>query len=227
MGSINDYLDKTNEHSLVALKDIEVIIKRSDFEMGIATIVNDTVESYGIFDLRSPDGKDNFQCRFPLIVALNMIDVYKDDNGDTILKYKKSDIIVTSMTYFKGPKPANAFLNLFLTAKFKLTPSELVKVFNTNITSNGASTGVGSEVVELMVAELTRWSKDVSVPYRMKSGKVPKDELEILPIKEVARVTSVFSALSFEDVKKSVQASVLITRTGQEQTISPVEQAVL
>ena len=31
MGSINDYLDKTNEHSLVALKDIEIIIKRSDF----------------------------------------------------------------------------------------------------------------------------------------------------------------------------------------------------
>jgi hypothetical protein len=220
-------MEKTKDQSLVAVKDIEIVITKSDFEMGIATIVNDTVETYGLFSLRSPDGKDKFKCRFPLMIPLNMIDVSKDiSNGDTILRYKKSDVIINRMSFFKGPKPANAFLNLFLTAKFNITPTELVRVFNGNIKLNGASTGVGSEVVELMVSELTRWSKDTSIPFRMKRGSVPENEFVILPIKEVARVSSVFSALSFEDVKKSVQASVLITRTGQDQTISPVEQAV-
>ena len=228
MAAIDSFLVKKGD-SLVALAPIDILIPKRNFDVNLASEVDETIQTFGTFAIRSGDGKRNFNVKFPLKLSLNVFD-RTSDTENIILHYKANDIVIDRMTYFKGPKPANAFLDLFTSGKFVgLTQEELVKLLNDNVRLNGASTGMNSELAEVMISELVRYKKDPSIPYRMVSNKVPEtpENAIFMPIKEVARTSSVFAALAFEDVKKAVQASVFMTRTDQEQVVSPIEKAVL
>ena len=225
MADISKYLEKRGD-ALVALQPIRVVLAKTDFETNLATEVDDTIHTYGVFNIESLDGKDKFDVKFPLIISLNVIE-RESTNGNIYLIYQPNEILISRMGYFKGPKQAIAFLDLLIAGKFDtLSPEELVAAFNDNMKLNGASSGIQSEIVEAMVSELIRWSKDQSVPFRLKTGKVPDTERVFLTIKETARSSSVFSALAFEDVKKAVQSAVLMTRTKQKQRYSPIEKSL-
>ena len=222
---ISDYLIK-KDLSLVAVENCKILLEKEDFKNGLAAEVDDTIETFGVFVITSEDGKDKFVANFPVVLTLNSYE--RETAGEYIvLSYKKNDIIIDRMGFFKGPKPAIRFLDLLTTGKFDTLDGEgLVKLFMDNLNLNGIGSGVQSEIIEAMVSEMVRWKKDPSVSYRMKYGKVPSDDYQLMNIKEVARTTSVFSAISFEDVKKAVQAAVLITRTKQKQSYSPIEDVI-
>jgi hypothetical protein len=84
---------------------------------------------------------------------------------------------------------------------------------------------VQSALIEGMIGELCRYSEDDTKPFRLalKDKNVTRDQFIMVNIKDVARLSSVFSAISFEDIKKSLESSVLMTRNNSEQAISPVE----
>ena len=226
MAAIDSFLAKKGD-SLVALAPIEILIPKRNFDVNIASEVDETIQTFGSFLIMA--GKKKFKVKFPLKLALNVFE-RTSDSEFVILAYKANDIVIDKMTYFKGPKPANVFLDLFTSGKFvDMTQEELVKLLNDNVRLNGASTGMNSELAEVMISELVRYKKDPSIPYRMVSNKVEEtpENAIFMPIKDVARVSSVFAALAFEDIKKAVQASVFMTRTDQTQVVSPIEKAVL
>ena len=91
---------------------------------------------------------------------------------------------------------------------------------------HGIKFKVQSVLIEAMASEMIRYKKNEAIPFRMVmhlKNVDMKNDYFIMPIKDIARTTSVFNALSFEDIKKSMQASVLMTRSGQAQRQSPVE----
>lgn len=226
MSSIEKYLVKQN-NTLVAVAPLKIILNKSDFKNNIAMDVNDTVETFGIFQITSMDGKESFDVSFPIIINLN-INEREETTEHVILSYKENDIIIEKMVYIDGPKQANRFLDLLIGGKFlNKGQEELVTMFTDNMRLNGANVGVQSELIEAMISELFRWEKDNSIPFRMKTNKVSEDEYTFLSIKDVARSSSVFNTLSFEDVKKSLQSSILMTRNGTKQRISPIEKSVL
>lgn len=219
---IDDYLVKDG-NSLIAKDSFRIVIEKTTLDTGVATEVDSTIQTIGVFKIESLDGKDVFQTKLPMVIALNVIK--RETNGEFIyLYYEKNNIVVDSMTFLKNAKAAISFLNLVTTGKIdSLSAADLTTLFKQNIRMNGSNTRVPSELVEAMVSELVRWRDDVSVPFRLKYGKVPADDFVLINIKDVARVSSVFGAVSFEDVKKALQSAVYMTRTKQEQTISPVE----
>lgn len=226
MANIDKYLTVRN-NSLIAVSPLKIVLNKSDFKNNIAIDVNDTVETFGIFKVHSLDSTDVFDVSFPIIINLN-ISERKEDKDFVTLIYQANDIIIERMTYIDGPKQANRFLDLLIGGKFlDKTQEELVIMFTTNMGLNGANVGVQSELIEAMVSELVRWEKDNSIPFRMKSGKVPDDQYTFLSIKDVARTSSVFNTLSFEDVKKSIQSSILMSRNNTKQRTSPIEKSVL
>ena len=222
---ISDYIIKKNL-SLIAVDNCKIVLNKEDFVTKLAVEVDDTIETFGVFIITSEDGKVKFQAKFPVILTLNSYD-REVVNDTVVLSYKKGEIIIDQMGYFKGPKPAIKFLDLLTTGKFdNLSGEDLVNLFINNLALNGISSGVQNEIIEVMVSEMVRWKQDPSVAYRLKYGKVSADDFELMNIKDIARTTSVFSAISFEDVKKAVQSAVYISRTGQKQTYSPIENAI-
>ena len=225
MANISTYMEKRNE-SLIALKPLKIILNKNDFDNGISSEINDKIETFGIFKITSLDEKDKFDCKFPIIIQLN-INIKEKVDDKVVLIYEANDIIIDKMGFSNGAKQANKFLDLLITGKFEgLTQEDLVNIFLNNMKLNGASLGVQSEIVEAMVSELVRWKKDPSVPFRMKTGKNSDDEFEFMSIKDVARASNVFNTLAFEDVKKALQSSVLMTRKKQKQKQSPIEKFI-
>lgn len=169
MSHINNYLDK-RDMQLIAIKPLRIILTKEDFANGIANEVDENIETFGVFNIESLDGKDSFKCNFPIIITLNVLE-REEENGLIYLNYQPNDIVIEKMGFFKGPKQANGFLDLLNSGKFVgLTQEEIVAAFNTNMRMNGANPGVQSELVETMVSELVRWKKDPSVPFRLKNG---------------------------------------------------------
>ena len=76
------------------------------------------------------------------------------------------------------------------------------------------------------MSELVRWDKDETKPLRLalKDKSVSKRDFKLISIKEVTRVTSVFNAISFEDINKSLQSAVIMSRGEKDQIVSPVEK---
>lgn len=226
MSSIEKYLVKRN-NSLIALQPLKIILNKSDFKNNIAIDVNDTVETFGIFQIMSMDEKEVFDVSFPIIINL-LISDRLETTDHVILLYKENDIVIEKMVYIDGPKQANRFLDLLISGKFlNKGQEELVTMFTDNMRLNGANVGVQSELIEAMISELFRWKNDNSIPFRMKTDKVSDNDYTFLSIKDVARSSSVFNTLSFEDVKKSLQSSILMTRENTKQRISPIEKSVL
>jgi hypothetical protein len=222
---ISDYIIK-KDLSLVAVDDCKIILDKEDFATKLAVEVDDTIETFGVFIITSADGKSRFKSKFPIVLALNSYD-RETTSTSVILSYKKGEIIIDQMGFFKGPKPAIRFLDLLTTGKFDtLNGEDLVNLFINNLNLNGIGSGVQNEIIEVMVSEMVRWKQDPGIAYRLKYGKVAEDDFELMNIKDIARTASVFSAVSFEDVKKAVQSAVLISRTGQKQTYSPIESAI-
>jgi hypothetical protein len=58
-----------------------------------------------------------------------------------------------------------------------------------------------------------------------KKGVSPTD-YTLINIKDIGRNRSVFGALSFEDVKKSLQAGVYLSRTKSMDNVSPVDDLI-
>lgn len=222
---IQDFLVKSGA-SLIAADSFRIVLDKASFDSGLAAEVDSTIYTFGIFDIESLDGKDKFKSSFPMQISLNVFK--RTAESDKIyLYYEKNNIVIDNMTYFQNAKAAIAFLGLLTSGKFNdLSAAELTRIFKQNMKMNGTNTRVPSELVEAMISELVRWKQDVSIPFRLKYGQVPDDDYVLLNIKDISRVTSVFGAISFEDVKKALQAAVYMTRTDQVQTRSPIESVM-
>lgn len=215
--SVTHFLEKSGD-SLVAKDDFEIYIERENLGTNIAKDVDDKLEVFGIFKLKHK-GK-SYKCRLPLVIQLN---VFKRDvkDGYVILSYTKNDRVVNSMGFFPGVKHANVFVDLLIGGKFdSLTPIEFANMLKGNLDLNKTRTGIPVELIEAMASELYRSAENDAIPYRLSEGGEPR----LLSIKDVARVSSVFGAISFENVKTALQSAVKISsQKGHAQAVSPVE----
>lgn len=227
MAKISDYIDKVGKQA-VAIKPLNILIPKQNIDSGVATMIDDKIHTFGIFEFESTDGKDRFACNYPLELILNIFDMDKDEDY-FILKYDTDDVIIESMGFIPNAKRANGFMNFLTQGKIVASSKEdLVDIFRNNMTMNGVSMNVASEIVEAMISEMIRYKKDLAMPFRLVEEQpgVQPDDFSLINIKDIARLSSVFGAISFEDVKKALQAGVYITRTGQEQFVPPTESVL-
>jgi hypothetical protein len=205
------------------------------FEDGLSEIKDDKLITIGFIEFRIWKNEKDFYVKkleFPMDIVLNAPDIYKEGEY-YFIDFQPNDIIiektmfVTSATI--GAKSANGFLNLLTTAKINPEkPEDLIQIFKNATSLNGLKLKVQSSLLEAMISELTRYVDDDTIPFRiaLRSNKVGMKDFKMVNIKDVARLSSVFSAISFEDIKKSLESSVLMTRNNSEQAISPVESVL-
>lgn len=228
-----DFFKQENDQ-MIATKEITVQLHQEMFDNNLTEIKDDNIETIGFLEFKiwTNREKNEFTLKklvFPMTILINATSVYKE--GDYICNdYSPNDIIIEKCIYALsatiGAKNANGFLNLLIIGKITPEkPEDLIEIFKNAIKLNGVGMNVQSALIEGMIGELCRYSEDDTIPFRLaiKNNKATKDQFKMTNIKDVARLTSVFSAISFEDIKKSLESSVLMTRNNSEQSISPVE----
>lgn len=225
---------KQENDQMIATREITAQLHQDMFDDNLAEVKDDNVETIGFIEFKiwTNREKNEFILKkliFPMTIVVNASTIYKEGEYYCI-DYFPNDIIIEKCIYALsatiGAKNANGFLNLLTTGKIRPEkPEDLIEIFKNAIKLNGVGMNVQSALIEGMIGELCRYSEDDTVPFRLAliNKKTGKDDFMMVNIKDLARLTSVFSAISFEDIKKSLELSVLMTRNNSEQSISPVE----
>lgn len=229
MATFSFFEQKDNQ--VIAKQRLQVIIPKVMFDSNLAEIVDTSVQTLGFVVFRAFAGADDTKFKdyflnLPIVIKINSFNI-ESDSVNSYITFDKGDIIIENTQFFKRVDTVNKFLNYLIAAKINVrNPEDLIKLFQQNAAMN--DTGIASQpaVVEALTAELVRWDKDETVPLRLalKDKAVKPSDFKLISIKNVSRVTSVFNGVSFEDINKSLQASVIMSRGNKEQIPSPVEQ---
>lgn len=219
-------LIEQNGDIVSAKKDVRVLIEKDMLDTGLAEVVDTEIHTLGFLKFFDGDSDTYYQLNLPVVVKVNAFSAEETREG-IYLRFEKGDVIIESATYFKRADAVNKFLNYLVGNKLDVeSPEDLVKLFRQNASMNDTKLSSQPVVVEAIISELVRWSRDETVPLRiaLRDKKVKKTDFKMVSIKEIPRVTSVFNAVSFEDINKSLQSAVVMSRTDKDQLISPVER---
>jgi len=231
---MQDFYKQENDQ-MIATSKVSAVFHQDMFEDGLSEIRDDKLITIGFVEFRVYKNEKDFYIKkleFPMDIVMNAPGIYKE--GDYyFIDFNPNDVIIEKTMYVTsatiGAKNANGFLNLLTTAKLNPEkPEDLIQIFKNATSLNGLKLKVQSALLEAMISELTRYKDDDTIPFRLalRNSKVTKKDFKLVNIKDVARLSSVFSAISFEDIKKSLESSVLMTRNNSEQAISPVESVL-
>lgn len=103
----------------------------------------------------------------------------------------------------------------------------MLKLYKDNDAFNSISFQVPSTLIEAMLGEMCRDKDELTKPFRVIAGETGKLlGYQFVKIKSLAQITSVFAALSFEDMNMSIINSVNLTRSGRKQTNQPIEKII-
>lgn len=166
-----------------------------------------------------------FTERYKTKVALGKSEVQEYE----VVKVKKGDIAISSTQHIQEVEAAKTFIDFFNQGKLPtdVPYDELPDLFRNAIQLNNMKLGVPAVLVDAMIGEMARDARDDTIPFRMTAGKNGgTTKYELMSIKNLAETSSVFAALSFENINKAVRTSVRKTRNGAVQQVSPVEKVL-
>ena len=221
------------------------IEKESQINSAVAFMDGDAVTTVGIFNMRFFPSEDTSQREKIPIRTFNYpspITTYPDDVskmslilGDTpesvyyVLKYTRGSIMMP----VNNPKDSGnceKFLNMMMRGKIpnSIPYSQILEIWNKNFIINGIAPGVPSVILQAIIAEQARCKDDPTQPFRKIIGKgnVGEHDYTFANVRTVASYTSVFNALTFEDMSQMLTTSINMTRSGTKQNRSPVEKVL-
>lgn len=237
--ALSKFIRKEKNGSVTIICDEAIVyIPENYFDTKAATWTGEGCSTLGILVIEFVVGEGKPKA-FSLDIPLNVnIPSFRDktkiskDFGNGKLDYvglhlAKNDKLTNSSRHIQTLDSIIDFLNLFNNGKLptSINYSELPQILKDSIQMNGMSTGVSSNMIEVMTAELSRLEKDETYPFRIQAGRTGAEKgYSFIGVKQLAEKTSVFSAVSFENINKAIRTSVERTRDKTEQYESPIEE---
>ena len=95
-----------------------------------------------------------------------------------------------------------------------------ISLNNVNLENNAVA-------YEVTIAELYRDKNDETIPFRMSLNKNPKlsmTDYQSISIKQLPDIKGTFQSMMFENMRQSIQYSILRSKTGGKDTETPLEK---
>lgn len=238
-----DFLEKRPDDSLyLTASKITFYIPQDNFVHELSREVGNTVITIASIyvDVFAMDDSDPelFRLNIPVDIQITYQDkttVVLDFDGEgkkTYIAYTnyRNQMIFESDIHVKSLESAKGFIDVINSGKLNNDikyGAELLKLYKDNDLLNGINFSVPSTLIEAMLGEMCRDSSDYHIPFRITAGSTGKEQgYSFAKIKSLAQITSVFAALSFENMNLSIINSVNLTRSGRKQTTQPIEKII-
>jgi hypothetical protein len=235
-----DFLKEVGDSMVVDATQIIIYIEKSFFDDGLAIELGEKIETTGLFYIGvkyTPTGTEKmFRFTAPVSLAINFKDRFSVTTGfegaDPVpyecARLLKGDIFVHNLNHVQDIDNAITFLKVFNLARIprSMPYNSLVELYKGAASFNGINFRVPSLLIEVIISELCRKATDNTQPFRLDAGKGKTDGYKMIPIKKIAEVSSVFNAISFENLNQAIQSSVSSTRSGKKQRVSPIEKTI-
>lgn len=219
---IPQFLKRVNDSLLFNLDNKEFIfyIPEVYFERKNAIIVGEYVNVLGLMDYTIQDiktGKNNGlkNFNFPTVFLTKPSSIEKIrgvrltstsyEEDFRLLKYKKGDQIVVSTKVPEDFSNVEEFFRLFNTGKLPHTIryDKAHELFNESLRLNGSSFKINRQLFGILVSEMFRSDKDLTVPFRL-SGESNMTKYKTVNIKDIPKYNGAFTAITSENWDEAV-----------------------
>jgi len=144
----------------------------------------------------------------------------------------QNDTFITNLNHAKSYKNTEKLVKLHQKGKLPKTIkySDFIKLYIENMDTNSTDLQVPSLILELTISELARYKKNPEIPFRQVIGKINSKLSELdykqVSIKELAMLTSTFTAMTSENINKALVYSVSKSRTEGKEADTPIEPTI-
>jgi len=158
----------------------------------------------------------------------------EDDVEDAYNVYTlyQNDLFITNLNHAKSYKNTEKLVKLHQKGKLPKTIrySDFIKLYIENMDTNSTDLQVPSLILELTISELARYKKNPEIPFRQVIGKnnsrISELDYKQVSIKDLAMLTSTFTAMTSENINKAIIYSVSKSRTEGKEAETPIEPTI-
>lgn len=221
----------------------EVHIPQDFIEHGIATIIGQEIELFGLFDILVWETEDKEASKptkiafsFPSMIRTvpSRIDHKKvGDEGEYIFEYSPEDLFIKTTRVAKVADISRAFVDILFKGYIpdSISYDELPRFWAKCNQLNGVNMRVMNVVIEVIIAAFARDPNQMEIPFRIGFGDKRKKytpySRKLVRVMDLPRLTSTFASLSSADPKQGITTSIVGKRTGRSESPTPVEDAIL
>lgn len=224
---------------------MEMYIPSFYFEGKLAEDSGSAIRVFGLFIVRVFDIKgkplalETFNVPtmihiYPSSIEVKELQLVSGPDGELekyhVAKFNKGNIVM------KNSIPQDAtnvelFLDVLTRGKLpKTIPySQVLQVWQKNLSLNGVKLGVTSTVLEIIISEIYRNKKRPEETFAKLIGKDPSiSEYAYRPanIREICARNSTFAAITFEDMDSMITSGLNINKYNKQETESPIEKII-
>jgi len=161
-------------------------------------------------------------------------EIDSEDNAEdvyNIYTLYQNDLFISNLNHAQSYKNTEKLLKLHQKGKLPKTIkySDFIKLYIENMETNSTDLQVPSLILELTISELARYKNNPEIPFRQVIGKnnnISELDYKQVSIKELAMVTSTFTAMTSENINKALIYSVSKSRTEGKEAETPIEPTI-
>ena len=144
----------------------------------------------------------------------------------------QNDVFISNLNHAKSYKNTEKLVKLHQKGKLPkmINYSDFIKLYIENMDTNSTDLQVPALILEMTISELARSKKNPEIPFRQVIGKpgskVSELDYKQVSIKELAMLTSTFTAMTSENINKAIVYSVSKSRDGGKEAETPIEPTI-
>lgn len=222
---------------------LEVYVPGKFEESGLYQDLGELVEVFGVLNIRVYENNKPGKLKtlnLPTTInmypsektkqRLKLMDSMEEMEPYIILKFFKEDVLTNKNTRIDSTN-VERFLGMITSGKIPHTIpySSIIKIWHKNLQLNSVSLGVPSTVLELLITEIYRYKKNPALTFGSVRGKNPEIsdfDYRAANMRETCSRSSVFAAVTFEDMDAMLTSSINMTNYNKKQSISPIEKII-
>ena len=240
---INEFLSKNADDQLINTADqISVFVHSYYFDKNLAFYEGSNITTVGVLYLevlpKLGQPAQTFALDLPIDLSVHFTSTSKvrrkfkgmaEEDEFEVFIVPKGEVFINSMTHIVRPASVKGFLDYLMAGTLPdETPYSRLLTYVRNAASmNNFSLGVPSLLLEVMVSELCRNKDEETQSFRYVAGQSGAELGYVsAKIKDIPKLSSVFSGVSFENINEALISGVLLTKEGKEQKDPPSEKVL-
>lgn len=242
---LNNMVRNDGENLIFTGPYMEMYIPESYFQSKFAEDYGNTVQAFGLFNVRVFDEHEK-PMKLETLNVPTMIYLYPSEiekrktqlipGPDNEVEEYRVAKFYRGATIMKSSIPQDAtnvelFLKMLTNGKVPSTIpyDQVLQVWQKNLDLNGVKLGVTSAILEIIISEIYRNPKKPEETFAKVIGKNPstsKYAYRATNIREICARNSTFAALTFEDMDQMITSSLNISKYNKAESTSPIEKIV-
>lgn len=223
---------------------LEIYIPEMYFDKQIASVEGEIVKTFGVLPCAVFDANMKELNRYIINLPTTILFYLKDIKSEKIvltpertgaepepcrvLRFFKNDNVMPSSIEQDSSNVEMFFINILCSGKLTFIPyNKLLEVWEKNLEINGVKLGLTGTTLEIILAEIYRNKDNLNEKFSKVLNENPKTsqyDYHASNIREICSRTSVFAALTFEDMDSMITTSLNMSNYNKKQVESPLEK---